>query len=145
MRSKIIAGLILVCLSILLSACSEPEQSGIIGDWQAYGIKTEDGIEAYSNLFDKDTAKVLNSDMLSFKDGGTVRLENKDNNVSLDGTYEKENDKYLVKFVIKQPDIEEQMEVELKNDEGILIVRQIVPDGYENTDPGELIVYKRAN
>ncbi|GEM_PF-5100789 len=145
MRSKIIAGLILVCLSILLSACGEPEQSGIIGDWQAYGIKTEDGIEAYSNLFDKDTAKVLNSDMLSFKEGGKVRFENKENNVSLDGTYEKENDKYLVKFVIKQPDIEEQMEVELKSDEDILIVRQIVPDGYENTDPGELIVYKRAN
>ena len=135
----------MVCLSILLSACIEPEQSGIIGDWQAYGIKTEDGIEAYRDLFDKDTAKVLNSDMLSFKNGGTVRLENKENNVSLDGTYEKENDKYIVKFVIKQPDIEEQMEVELKNDEGILIVRQIVPDGYENTDPGELIVYKRIN
>ena len=63
--------------------------------------------------------------------------------MSLEGSYEKKEGKYLVKFIIKQPDTEEQMEVELNDDENILIVKQILPKGYEDADPGEPVVYKK--
>lgn len=42
MKLKVIAAwLILVFVTVLLSACSDSESSGIIGDWQAYGIQEE--------------------------------------------------------------------------------------------------------
>lgn len=144
MKLKAIAAwLILVFVTVLLSACSDSGSSGIVGDWQAYGIQTENGTEAYSSLFDEETAKVLNSNIISFKNDGKARIENKESDVSLEGSYEKKEGKYLVKFIIKQPDTEEQMEVELKDNENILIVKQILPKGYEDADPGEPVVYKK--
>ena len=138
---KIIA-LSLALFVMILPSCSQKEipndgADNIIGEWQPYGIKIDNQVEAFE---DEERAKLIAQYAMVFNEDGTVMI--KSGGPEINGTYSKNDNGYVVTVPISESDPTAQMKCCF--DEEFLIVEQILPEGYEDYDTGDPMAYKKV-
>ena len=79
--------------------------------------------------------------MLTFRSNDNVVMKNDE--VEVEGSYKKDNNSYLVSFTFKKPDNVQQLVCHIEGD--YLIVEQVLPDEYNDYDPGDSVAYKRLD
>ena len=139
-----ITALLLVSFLLItsFSACGKKtdEYDEIWGEWQEYGIKREDEIVAFEELGGKEFADQFSNRTLIFKENNKMVL--KLESIEMHGVYEKQDDSYVMSIAFY--DSVDQAELIGHFESEYLVLEQILPEGYEDYDIGEPIVYKRT-
>lgn len=138
---RVLSALVICFIMIAFVGCGAKsnDTDAIVGDWKAYGTKIENDITSYEESgLDKETVNTLKNKVMSFKDDGKVTIQS--GQVSVEGSYEKEDEKYVVKIKITESD---EQTLNCYFEDKYLIVEQVMPEGFEDADAGDPEVYKR--
>lgn len=142
---KIFALIMLVMLVLGITACGnsgkKSEENQILGEWQAYGIKTDDGISSYDDELDSKAASAMKSNTLVFRDNDKVKM--KSNVLSVEGTYKEKGNQYELTFSLNDSNEKQQFTASLDEDNNLILTQEL-PDGYEDADPFDSVVYKKT-
>ena len=143
--------LAMICIvgAVCISGCSNSEGKqetektvSIEGKWQAVGVVSGDEVIRYEDLFDKETVKDLNSQILKFEDDGKVISINK--YVAVKGTYKERDDGgYLITEKVKG--FSDDVTLVCKFKGKYLYVKLNPPSGFEDSDTGDITVYEKID
>lgn len=126
---RITALIFLVILVTGLTACGNSgkrsEENQILGEWQAYGIKTDDEISSYDDELDNKAASAMKSNFLVFRDNGKVKM--KSNALSVEGTYKEKDNQYELTFSLNDSNEKQQFTASLDEDNNLILTQEL-PD-----------------